>query len=85
MHPSDYTDTFVLIISGLESGRYLFGRIYRTFIYYFYGQETGFVQSIYHLVRVCIYRYNRIAAIQKLRPCNEPYLEIIEIIHGLLI
>ena len=84
VHPSDDTDTFFIVVGSFESGGYFFGRVDSAFIYNFYRQTAGVIQTLYHFVAVCVYCDNCVTSVQKLCSCYEPYFILIKCIHTVL-
>ena len=78
VHPGDDTDALLVVIGGFEDCFYFFRRVGRTFIYDLYRKSAAVIQSGYHFITVCVYCDDRIASIQKLRSCYEPYFVLVK-------
>ena len=85
VHPSDNTDTFLIIVSSFESLSNFFRRVYRTFIHHLYRQFAAGVQSGYHFITVCVYCDNCVTSVQELCSGYEPYFILIKCVHNVLI
>ena len=78
MHPSDDTDTFVIIVGSLEYGLHFFRGVYCAFIYNFDRQFPGIVQACNHFIGMCINSNNSVTSIKELCSGDEPYFIIFE-------
>ena len=84
MHPSDNTDTLFVIIGCFENSFHFFRRISCSFVYHLYREFTGFVQSVNHFIRVCVYCDYCVTSVQKLCSCYEPYFILIKCVHNVI-
>ena len=85
MHPSDYTDTFFIVIGCFEYSFHFFRRVGSTFVYHLDREFTGFIQSVYHFIRMCVYCDYCVTSVQKLCSCYEPYFILIKyVIHNVI-
>ena len=55
MHPSDNANTFFIVIGSFEYSFHFFRRVGSTFVYHLDRKFPGFIQSVYHFIRVCVY------------------------------
>ena len=76
MHPSDDTDTFLVVVGSFENSFHFFGRVGSSFVYHFYREFAGVVQPVNHFIRVCVYCDYCVTSVQKLCSCYEPYFKI---------
>ena len=76
VHPGDHTDAFLVCLCRTHYVRHLIGRVRSTFIDHLDRKNAGSIHSLNHCRRVAVHLHNCVAAIQKLRSCDEPYFVI---------
>ena len=76
MHPCDDADTLLVVVGSLHDGFHLLGRVGRPLIDHFHRKVTAVVQSFHHFITMSVHGDDRIATVQQLCTCNEPYFEL---------
>ena len=86
VHPCDDADTLLVVVGSLHDGFHFFGRVGRTLIDYFDGEVAAVVQPLDHFITMSVHGDDRIATVQQLCTCNEPYFELFKtIIHNAIL
>ena len=85
MHPSDDTDTFLVVVGSFENSFHFFGRVGSSFVYHFYREFAGVVQPVNHFIRVCVYCDYCVTSVQELCSCYKPYFILIKCVHNVLL
>ena len=86
VHPCDDADTLLVVVGSLHDGFHLFGRVGSTLIDHFDREVAAVVQPLDHFITMSVHGDDRIAAVQQLCTCNEPYFELFKtIIHNAIL
>ena len=81
VHPCDYADAFVGVIGSLHQVEHFARGVGGTFIYYFYREIAGVVETVDHLLRVGVDLNHGVAAVKELGTGNPPDFHVFVCVH----